>query len=342
MSLSSMDPQFNVNATSLAGQQRELHNAAECGDARTVAVLGATGFLGRAILAELKQQSRVDVIAACRQPQSVSTSEGMRAVHLNLSDPASLRAVVADADWVVHVANYIGRDAELMTRVNVEGTRAIVAAASEVNAMVLYISTTSVYGHGPFRGQSELEISIAPVSALSRSRARAEELVLAANGVVLRPHLTYGIGDRWFIPTLSKLVGSGSEAIVDSAAVTSVMSVRSLGQLVRELIERRPGLLAGNALHASHPQPVAFGQIIGSLAQNRLVPAATLANASILDKPGSARPKLTGHQIELLSTDHWFSSEALWSVIGHPQGPPFSLSAKEALWYQQHLGAPSR
>ncbi len=132
---------------------------------------------------------------------SRQTPLGAEFVRGDLSDPPSLRGVCADTDVLVHCATRIGGDAETVEAVNDLGTRALVEEAVRSGVgRIVYVSTAAVYGRGPFRGVRPGQVPIAPASATSRTRAAAERHVLDAGGLVLRPHLVHGEGDRWVDP----------------------------------------------------------------------------------------------------------------------------------------------
>jgi len=54
------------------------------------------------------------------------------------------------------------------------------------------------------RGASEAGTRVAPATPVSRSRVAAEDAVLDAGGMVLRPMFVYGTGDTRFLPALAR------------------------------------------------------------------------------------------------------------------------------------------
>lgn len=172
-----------------------------------VAVLGSAGFIGRVVTSELNGVG--DGVAV---QTMVRTLPKLRVDHASIvhvgdvRDADSVRAAVRGARAVVHAASYVGYDPKLCENINVCGTKNVVAACSaEGVEQVVYMSTASVYGSGPHRGASEADLAVAPKSALSRSRADAELMILDAGGAVLRPDMVFGDGDRWFGPGLGRV-----------------------------------------------------------------------------------------------------------------------------------------
>lgn len=140
-----------------------------------VAITGATGLLGRAVLRRCERPVRALVRRGTEPPQGVEVIRG------DLSDPAALRALVEGAGPVLHLAAAMGSQGDATLRdVNVEGTRRLLVAA-EGHRVVF---TSSVAARDPELG------------AYSRSKADAEDLVLAAGGIVLRIPVLYGPGSQ--------------------------------------------------------------------------------------------------------------------------------------------------
>lgn len=152
------------------------------GTARScVAVTGASGFLGQAVVAALPGAVR----ALVRRPWSPPRAE-VEVVRGDLGDPVSLASLVRGCDVVIHAAALMNSaDDEALRRVQVQGTRALLRAASEasVGRFVLVSSVAAGRpGHGPY----------------SRSKRAAEQLVRGWGipFVILRPTLLVGPGSQ--------------------------------------------------------------------------------------------------------------------------------------------------
>ena len=119
---------------------------------------------------------------------------------------------------------------------------------------LLYVSTAAVYGPGPFRDLPVNGAPLSPFSPASRTRALAEKFVRDAGGLVVRPHLVYGPGDRWFLPTLTRIVSRLDSIIDGGSAVLSVVDVDLLARSIYELsIEQQ--FRYGSTLHVNEPVP---------------------------------------------------------------------------------------
>jgi dTDP-4-keto-6-deoxy-L-hexose 4-reductase len=121
-----------------------------------VVVLGASGFIGSAVVSELTRRS-VRVRAVSRD-QGFSLA-GVEFTRVDLADKGAVGRVVADADAVIHLAAHIGgekswRSADVSAaRVNVGLMRDLVHAVQD-HAPVVFASTLQAeYLHGRSAGE---------------------------------------------------------------------------------------------------------------------------------------------------------------------------------------------
>ena len=307
----------------------------------SILVTGGTGFIGGAALRALADAEPVtSVRVLSRQPLPESLrARGFLHVRGDLTDPSTLRGACEGVSTVLHLASHVGRDQELCDMVNRHGTTALLADARRHGvSRVAYMSTTAVYGHGVHRGQSETDLTPLPVSAASRSRLFAEQAVRGFGGIVLRPHLVYGVGDVWFIPTLLRLLHRVPSWIQGGAAKVSVVCVDTLGKVLSGLT--RVPWRAGETYHVSHPRPASFRSIVRTVCSAlRLdLPSRSLPVAEHREVARRVMPDLTDHQHELLASDHWYDSSRIWQKVRQSPGPGFSSRfARATDWYRSLL-----
>jgi UDP-glucose 4-epimerase len=114
-------------------------------DVPTLAVTGAAGLIGQALIPRLAGEWRI-IGLDVREPARRIRGAEVRLVDVARSD---LRPVLRDVDVLVHLASVVDPipDAALMARVNVHGTRRVLAAASAVGVRkIVRVSGTTVYG----------------------------------------------------------------------------------------------------------------------------------------------------------------------------------------------------
>lgn len=190
---------------------------------RSCAVTGANGFIGSQVVRELLRRG-YEVTALVGADLGMENLAGLpvKVRELDLLDPASVRAGLAEAEAVVHTAACYAfwlPDPRDIYRVNVEGTRNVLAAARELGCRKLvYTSSTATLSPGfpdvaknqlgnednvldlrRFRGHYKMSKAMAEVVAL-REAARGLPLV------IVHPTTVLGPGDRRPTPTGSMIV----------------------------------------------------------------------------------------------------------------------------------------
>ncbi|MDR5809348.1 SDR family oxidoreductase [Caballeronia sp. LZ019] len=185
------------------------------GERFTVALIGASGLLGRAVAAELAQHAkdwRV-VRTAYRRPANGSVPLDIRdheAVRAFLRREKPQAVVVAAAERRPDVCE---NDPALARALNVEALGAIAAEARALGAWVLSISTDYVFdGTSPPYSPDDAP---APLNAYGQSKLDGERALLGCdpNACVLRLPLLYGPVVDWGESAVTSL----TPAIVASA-----------------------------------------------------------------------------------------------------------------------------
>jgi nucleoside-diphosphate-sugar epimerase len=149
---------------------------------KVLAITGATGFVGRRVLALAGVAGR-PVRALARRPQPAQP--GVDWVIGDLDDGAALAQLCAGADAVLHIAGVVNApDAAGFMAGNQRGTANVVAAA-----------TTA--GVGRFVHVSSLAAREPALSLYGQSKAAADEVVAASglDHIIVRPPGVYGPGD---------------------------------------------------------------------------------------------------------------------------------------------------
>lgn len=116
---------------------------------KTIAVTGATGFLGRYFVRELLARG-AQVVAAVRSPDKVVElkRDGIELRKADLADRASLARAFAGCDAVIANAGQVSLnpDYDVLIRQNLEGTRNTMQACADAGVQrVVAISSASVY-----------------------------------------------------------------------------------------------------------------------------------------------------------------------------------------------------
>ncbi|MFJ3956745.1 NAD-dependent epimerase/dehydratase family protein [Arthrobacter sp. NPDC090010] len=279
-----------------------------------ILLLGPTGFVGRRIVASLMTVPDVHLTMFGRSAPMVLPDPNATIFQGDILDATSIDNALTGADVVIHAASVVNGDPDRIRRVNEDGARLLLdGCARHGIRKVVYLSTASVYGNGPHRELAESGAGYSPQSAVSRSRAEADRMTLAHGGTVVRPPLTFGSGDRWFLPGLLKMMGSGLWP-GDGSERLSLIDVEALGRAVTALALSEADT-SGRAFHVAARGTVTVAELLISAAQATGLPLPVFEHDDGRARDALQTAGFTDHQVNLLSTDHWFSTKALESLL---------------------------
>ena len=286
-----------------------------------ILVTGASGFIGSHLVRALVADGD-DVRALVRSDDAAARAAAAGVQHLargDLSDGDALKAAADGCDVVYHLAGaYRGSGAEMHSS-HVAGTARLLRSLAPGTRFV-FVSSTSVYGwHQDWPADERTPPH--PESAYGSAKLAAERLVLARTSgpsVVVRPTITYGIGDDHGM----------------LARAYSFLKWRSGTQPVRGML-RFPGT-GGNRIHLTHVDDLVAGLLVvghkGDGVYLMAGPSATpvrdlfglLAEGAGLPAPvfgipaGAVRPAAK-------------AVEAAWSALGRKGEAPVSRHSVDVL-----------
>ncbi|QLD10859.1 NAD-dependent epimerase/dehydratase family protein [Microbacterium oleivorans] len=295
-----------------------------------VLATGTSGFLGRAVVADLLAAGH-EVRTLQRRPSGVP---GARDVLGSITDSEVVGRAVEGADAVVHLAAKVSLagDVREFHAVNVEGTRTMLDAASRAGvARFVQVSSPSVAHAGSSLAGAGADAAD-PVRArgeYARTKAEAELIALGRDGdamrvVAVRPHLVWGPGDPQLIErivararrrTLPLL--NGGTALIDTTYVDNAAS-----GIVAAL--HRADAVGGRAYVLTNGEPRPVGDLMAGICRAAGAPEPRLRLPAVVAKaagaavekiweirPGADEPPMTRFLAEQLSTAHWFDQTAI-------------------------------
>jgi nucleoside-diphosphate-sugar epimerase len=289
---------------------------------RHVLLTGATGFIGSAVVRAVAGQPDIKLSVLVRGPARIPQTRQLLG---DLTTPESLIGSCHGIDTLVHTASYVGTDPEQCTAVNDRGTTALLREAARAGVRrIIYMSTAAVYGQGPHRDVEPEQLVPAPRSPASRTRLAAEDMVRAAGGVVLRPHLIYGIGDRWFVPELVTLIPLLDGLPNTDQVRLSTIAIDDLAGALAGLVTRADALPPGTVLHANHPTPTVLSTIIDTVIRHlSLDPTSRNTSHPQANRETRANRDSERH-LARIRADHWYTSEHIWRLADHDPGASFA------------------
>ena len=317
-----------------------------------ILVTGGGGFIGLALVRELRRQGR-EVRVFGRNRSLAAEELGAVCVQGDLRDSAAVSQAAAGCESVFHVAAKAGIWGDLAEYhgINVLGTRNVLAACAAQQVPVLvYTSTPSVVFDGcDLEGADEaLPYSAKPLCHYAATKIIAEQEVLQASKeqlrtAAIRPHLVWGPGDTNLIPRLLargrerslRIVGNGRNR-VDISYIDNVVHAH----LLAEKNLRDSGTAAGKAFFIGQQEPVQLWPWINDLFTRMDIPPVTkqvsLSKAKaagwLLEKLYAVlhierEPKMTRFLAEQLAMSHWFSRKEAETLLGYQE----QVSTEEGL-----------
>ncbi|MBU3061862.1 SDR family oxidoreductase [Nocardia sp. NEAU-G5] len=264
-------------------------------------VTGGTGFLGRRVVTELLARDAGAVVHVLVREASVAKlaelTDGWGASDrvfpligdLTMED-LGLHDDPPTAEHVIHLgAVYdMTADEEAAYAANVTGTRAVIALATGLGAMLHHVSSVAVAGdHRGYFFEDDFDLGQNLESPYHRTKFAAEKLVREAPGLrwrVYRPAIIAGDsrtgemdkvdGPYYFFPAIARLAGLPSELpmMLPDLGATNIVPVDYVATAMVELI-RRPGRNR-RTYHLVNPEPQPFAEIYAALARAGGAPSA--------------------------------------------------------------------
>jgi len=296
-----------------------------------ILVTGGGGFLGSAICRRLRTSGHA-VVALQRSPAHHLLAHGVEVQRGDIGDEQALDAAARGCEAIIHAAAKAGVWGEPADyeRINVTGTANVIAVCRRLSIpMLVHTSSPSiVHGDGDIEGGDEsLPLETRFLAPYPATKARAEQLVLAANSAslkttALRPHLIWGPGDPHILPHLlaavrrGRLPLPGADKRVDTVFVenAALAHVNALHELCGE------AKCAGKAYFISNDEPLPQGEIIQRLlaavgVKVRILPvpawlarsAGALCEASWRMFRIQSEPPVTRFSAGQLCTAHWYN-----------------------------------
>lgn len=269
-----------------------------------IAVTGATGFVGQALLERaLAEGYAVRALTRRDQPPR----NGVTWVRGDLADAAALARLAQGAEAMIHVAGVVNApDPAGFEAGNVAGTLAVIKAAQQAGVR-RFICVSSLSAREP------------KLSAYGASKAKAEKLVKASGleWMIVRPPWIYGPGDRetldmfkaarWRVVPMPPRTGRTSLLHVDDLARLLLLLVSPLSNLLHRTFEPDDGRPGG----WSHYEVArALGWAVGRRPLVLHLPPRLLGWAARID--GALRgdkAKLTADRVGYMCHPDWVARE---------------------------------
>ncbi|GAA3214997.1 NAD-dependent epimerase/dehydratase family protein [Microbacterium terregens] len=290
-----------------------------------VLVTGASGFLGRAVVADLIAAGH-HVRTLQRRPSNV---EGATDILGSITAPVTVARAIDGVEGVVHLAAKVSLagPADQFRAVNVEGTRSLLDAAERAGvSRFVQVSSPSV----AYAGSALAGVGAEPADPgrarghYARTKAHGELIALgrdssAMNVVAIRPHLVWGPGDTQLIARIVARARRGRLPLLNGGtALIDTTYIDNAASGIAAALHRAP-TAHGRAYVLTNGEPRPVGDLLAGIClaagvrpPRRSIPAGLgRAAGSVIERlwalsPSTDEPPMTRFLAEQLSTAHWF------------------------------------
>jgi nucleoside-diphosphate-sugar epimerase len=288
----------------------------------TVALTGATGFVGAALARRLtaaghRIKSLIRPASEHKRPAGVAATW----IQGDLENLASLRRLVAGADAVIHCAGAVrGASREQFNRVNADGLARLAQAAAAQKPAPRFLLISSLAAREPH------------LSHYASSKRQAEKMLTEIYGrlpwTIYRPCAVYGPGDREMLPLFRWMARGFAPIIGSGKGRFSMLYVEDLADAIAQWLDCNACRYGTYELHDGHPGGYSWHDVVdtvqrlraGSVVRIKIPPVAVklLAGGNLL----AARiigyaPMLTPGKVRELCHLNWAGDNtALNSATG--------------------------
>ncbi len=285
---------------------------------RAAFVTGGSGFIGGRLTERLVADGwRVRALARSDASAGAVADRGAEVVRGDLADVAALTDGARGCDVAFHCAAHLGDwgDPAEFERGNVQGSANVVEACRRAGVRrMVHVGTEAAVLAGQPLVDADESAPLRPDSPAlySASKARAEALVLAADGdgletVVIRPRFVWGRGDTTLLPRMVELARSRRFAWIGGGRHRT--SITHVDNVVEGLVLAADHATPGRPYFVTDGDPVVFREFVTDLLATQGVEPPTRSVP-----PALARAVAAG-------------GERLWRLLPLGGGPPLTRFA---------------
>ncbi len=299
-----------------------------------VLLTGATSMIGRETVRRLRHAGHTVTTF-----QRSSFDEAERTIQGSISDADAVSRAVDGQDAVIHLAAKVDPVGawDDFEAINVEGTKLLLAAASESGVTrFVYVSSPSVAhsGESIVGGDAEPADPAHTSGHYATSKAMAELAALEASSeampvVAIRPHLVIGPGDTQLVGRILERAEQGRLPLIGSGlALIDTTWVDNAADALVAALDRCPEV-AGQAFVISNGEPRTVHELIARITDaagldwspRSVPPKVAIAGGTLVEKIWArtgrdGEPPMTGFAAEQLSTAHWFDQARTREALG--------------------------
>lgn len=263
---------------------------------KTVLVTGATGALGQAVIAYLRNKGKYQVTATSRHGDDETIFS------LDVSNAEQFSAVInrTKPDLLLHLAATFVNDFDEAYAVNVDATRHLLDTVqkSGLAMRILLVGSAAEYGairpeENPIREDHALN----PVSIYGLSKAWQTQLagLYASQGMDVVVARVFnldgkGLSERLFIGRLQKQIDevlAGRKSVIELGPLSATRDYLTLDEAAEQIVAIAEHAVAGRVYHVASGNPITMRELLNHyLTLNQLDASIVQESAALTNRSG--------------------------------------------------------
>jgi len=285
------------------------------GGTGNVYLIGASGKLGRAILA------KTGAVPVVRR------GHGLKGEAVTDYSPENLKKTLAGASVIIIAAGSTDTlDRKKMREANVDLAKKVVDAAP-ATSRIIFAGSVSVYGKTPERLPADEQTPARPDSDYAKSKYEAERIVAGfPNHVIFRIGTLYGPQFEDYNRVLSMIERGKMRIVGDGKNRVPFVHVDDVADAFRKALAKGSGVyvLAGEPLTQAEILSIASSELSVEAPKKRVPRAIAMFAAALSEigyRFGGKRPKLTREHVAVLGYDRAFDCARAKAELGFSPRP---------------------
>ncbi|WP_029758619.1 NAD-dependent epimerase/dehydratase family protein [Fusobacterium nucleatum] len=233
-----------------------------------ILLTGATGFLGKYVIDELKNNNyKITAFGRNEKIGQTLIDKDVEFYKGNIENKEDLLKASQNCSAVIHAAalSTVWGKWENFYKINVLGTKNVVEVCEEKNLKLVFVSSPSIYAGA--KDQLNVKEDEAPkennLNFYIKSKIMAENLIKSSNldYIIIRPRGLFGIGDTSIIPRLLDLNKKiGIPLFVDGKQKVDITCVENVAYSLRLALENNK--YSREIYNITNDEPIEFKEIL--------------------------------------------------------------------------------
>ena len=198
-------------------------------DKLKILITGSLGFLGKHLVAELKNDKNFELLCLTRKNEDISYLQnlGINYQTCDLFDKSSIEPHIKNSDLIIHLAAKLrSKNDEEKLKNNIESTQNILDCCSDKQRIIFSSST----------------LADNPLDAYGKSKKTCEDIIMASKipYTILRMSIIFGPNDDAYITKIIKSINSGKSLPIpgDGKYVVQPIFITDVLNAFKEIITK--------------------------------------------------------------------------------------------------------